>query len=721
MHSTACGVGASATNLATLQTTCSSASASAATAAASTPDAHKMVHHGNDDAMNKIPLKSSSGLDDEEKNGGELMQDTAAAEEARREQMRANLLAWMKKLTIVLICFIGIALISYVIISLCFSDEQPPASLHNSNNDSIEATTAAAEEIAIAGPAVAASTSATTPPPSPATILDNSNIEFTSKLGVFEHAAVCSDAEPCSQIGSDIMKRNGSAVDATIATMLCNGLLTAQSMGIGGGLLMNIYDRESQRGHQIDAHVLAPYAADQKMFDKDPNASFTGPLSIAVPGEVMGYHLAHQRFGKLPWRDLVAPSLKICEIGYRMTKHQEKSVRNVWSAIKDNPEYQSIFLNVETGEHHVEGTLLKPSAKLCNTYQLLADNGPMDFYNGTVAKMLADDLKELGSIITQDDLDAYTAEMRHSVTMPLGDDTLYAVPPVSSGSVVSHILSILEGYNFTRADLANEESYALTIHRITEALKFGFARRPELGDPRFNEVRELVSQLNNPEYAVQQRAKINDSHVLAGPHEYGAQFSSEEDPYGTSALAVIAPNGDAVAVTSSINFYFGSGLVGPRTGIILNDGMNDFAVPHNFFKLPQSPANTIDVHKRPMSSQSPMLLADHDGNIRLAISAAGGSKIVPAIVEVVARYLWLGDDLKAAVDAPRFYNQLLPDVLEYEDDKYSESLLQLLQKRGHNLQPLKFDSASVVCAIGRNATAVYANADYRKRGGVSGF
>ncbi|XP_032594039.1 scoloptoxin SSD14 [Drosophila grimshawi] len=675
-----------------------------------------MVHHSNDDAMNKIPLKSSSGLDDDEKNGGELIQDTAAAEEARREQMRANVLAWMKKLTIVLICFIGIALISYVIISLCFSDEQPE---HNESTESTTATTA--EEIAIAGPAIAASTSPTTPPPSPATNVDN-NKEFSSTLGVFENAAVCSDMQPCSQIGSDILARNGSAVDATIATMLCNGLLTSQSMGIGGGLLMNIYERETGQSHYIDAQVVAPYASKQNMFDDNYNASIVGPLSIAVPGEVMGYHRAHQKFGKLPWQDLVAPSLKLCETGYQMSKHQENSVRRTWSHIKDNPHYQVVFLNAETGEQHVEGALLKPPAKLCNTYQLLSDNGPMDFYNGTVAKMLAEDLNELGSIITLDDLAAYTAEMRLSITSTLGKDTLYAVPPVSSGSVISHILSILEGYNLTRADLADEESYARTIHRITEALKFGFARRPELGDPRFIDVRELVSQLNNPDSAAEQRAKINDSYVLSGPQEYGALSSYEEDPYGTSALSVIAPNGDAVSVTSSINYYFGSGLIGPRTGIILNDCMADFAMKgSNQFKLPASPANTIELHKRPMSSQSPMLLTDQEGNVRLAIGAAGGSKILAAIVEVAARYLWLGDDLKAAVDAPRFYSQLFPDTLEYEDGKYSESLLQLLQKRGHNLLPLKTTTDSVVCALARNATAIYANADYRKRGGVAGF
>lgn len=149
--------------------------------------------------------------------------------------------------------------------------------------------------------------------------------------------------------------------------------------------------------------------------------------------------------------------------------------------------------------------------------------------------------------------------------------------------------------------------------------------------------------------------------------------------------------------------------------------MNDFSVSQNFFELPPSPANTIGLHKRPMSSQSPLLLTDHEGNIRLAIGAAGGSKIIPAIVEVAARFLWFGEDLKAAIDVPRFYHQLMPDELTIEKGALSESVQQLLAKRGHKLKQSKDPFGSVVCAIGRNATAIYANADYRKQGGVAGF
>ncbi|KAH8280740.1 hypothetical protein KR054_006195 [Drosophila jambulina] len=798
-------------------------------AAAASADAYKMVHQSNEDAMNKIPLKSAGGLDsDEEKNGGDLMQDTAAAEEARREQMRANVLAWMKKLTIVLICFIGIALISYVIISLCFSDW--PKSTPNRNSTTTTTTptttvtttteaTSVAAAIATTTSATAAAAAATfdtsttiapttiststatttTPPPPPTTIppiattttttttttsrtnsnpsstlkpftstdeqqqeqnddhngkgnIGNLNLptmastpsddalpsvaastaaitdqiridtsdEFESILGVYQHGAVSSDNLECSKIGSDILQKNGSAVDAAIAALLCNGLLTIQSMGIGGGHLMNVYSRSERHATAIDAREVAPYAAEMNMFDDQPEKSYKGPLSIAVPGEVMGYHVAHQRFGQLPWSDLVEPSLELCKNGYHVSQHMERALSAALPHIKEHEQFQ-IYLNKETGKPHSAGTVVKPPKNLCETYKLLAENGPMDMYNGTLAKLLADDLRDVGSIVTGDDLLYYEADVINSITMDLGEDTLYVLPPVSSGSLVAHTLSILQGYNFTTADLATEELRARTIHRFTEALKFAFAQRSELGDMHFIDARELVSRLNSPEFGDQNRAKINDSHVLPDPLAYGAQYGTNEDPDGTSHLVVLAPNGDAVSVTSSINSYFGSGLIGTRTGIVLNNGMNDFAVENNYFGLPKSPANIIDPHKRPMSSQSPILLADKNGDMRLVIGSAGGSKIIPAVVEVAAKVLWFGEDLRSAVNAPRFYHQLMPDVLEYEDGGFPDSLLQLLAQRGHRLKAVSETNASVVSAISRNATAIYANADFRKRGGVAGF
>uniref|UniRef100_T1P7W8 Gamma-glutamyltranspeptidase n=1 Tax=Musca domestica TaxID=7370 RepID=T1P7W8_MUSDO len=877
----------------------------------------------NDDAMNKIPLKS--GVDDEEKNGGEFIHDTATAEEARRELRRVKLLNLMKKLTIGIICFIGIALISYVIISLCFSEwpksgtmptaasitktnttttpettsttrttttttsETPPpntTSLGQSNptnypnlpqtlsssTSTIESTntiqttanlsatltdsttpttispitplittttstsTTNARDIDINppippsaspllslpttfnssllsddnsnnnGPEVASTStspfnssssngsdsssnnqtlsasilgvgagatttalppasqqsttgasvaSGTTTEASPAVekaaanddkdaddgaddgkvmmseVTDNSLLKdepidaknFTSKLGVYEKAAVCSDKPVCSQIGSNILKEGGSAVDSAIAALLCNGIVTMHSMGIGGGILMNVYIKEDKQAYSVDGREVAPFAVTEDKFNNVDNHDLLhGPLSIAVPGELMGYHRAHEKFGKLPWKKLVEPSLQICKDGFYVTKHQYNALAYKDKHMRNNTILKKMFYNETTNTIHPIGTHIKPAEELCNTYKLLAENGPYDFYNGTLARLVAEDLRDLGSLVDFADLEIYRADLVSSVTMQLGNDILYANPPISSGTVVANILSILEGYNFSSIDIKDTKHEAVTIHRITEAMKFGFAKRWELGDARFNDVRDLVSRLTNPETGNELRNKINDSHVLESIAEYGAQFTGEDD-VGTSALVVIAPNGDAVSVTSSVNDYFGSGLAGKRTGIIFNSAMNDFSLPgkSNLFALPPSPTNFIDAQKRPLSSMSPMILADREGDVKMVVSAAGGSKIISALVEVMAGVLWMNEDIKKAIDRPRYHHQLSPNVLEYEKSgHFTEELLKLLTERGQLVKPFNY-TGSVVCGIVKNATAIYANADYRKQGGVVGY
>ncbi|XP_065365732.1 glutathione hydrolase 1 proenzyme isoform X2 [Calliphora vicina] len=796
----------------------------------------------NDDAMNKIPLKSVT--DDDEKNGGEFIHDTATAEEARREQRRVKLLNLMKKLTIGIICFIGIALISYVIISLCFSEwpkststnplkyldnkhfnttttttttttpiitttstttsntatiitpsnnppqPLPPSAspiqslpstfkssfLSDDNNTTTTSATSANNTLTnstlhaasivgttqadtdAAAAAAAADDIATlnvTQPTDVASATGNDAVtkasidatatlatpttttktevpllrdipileeNFTSTLGVFQHAAVCSDKPLCSKIGSQILQDGGSAVDAAIASLLCVGITTLQSMGIGGGMLMNIYVKSHKQAFSVDAREVAPFAATQDMFEDDIKLSLHGGLSIAVPGELMGYDKAHSKFGKLPWKKLVEPSLKLCKEGFYMTKHLNAAYTSKFNRTISNEILSKVFVNETTQKIHPVGTKLYPLPELCNTYELLATKGARDFYNGTLGRLVAADLKDLGSLVTYDDLESYGADMVSSVTMQLGDDILHAIPPISSGTIVANVLSILEGFNFTQADLLDTEHRATAIHRIVEALKFGYAKRWELGDVRYNDVRDLVSRLTNPETGIQLRKLINDSTVLNNVHEYGAQFS-EEDDIGTSPLVVMAANGDAVAVTSTINDYFGSGQVGKRTGIIFNSAMNDFSTPghKNNFNLPPSPSNFIGPQKRPMSSMSPMILTDPKGNVRLAVSAAGGAKIISAIVDVMSRVLWFNQNIKEAIDAPRFHSQLVPNVLEYEQSSFfSEEILKLLADKGHVLKA-STAPGSVLCGIVKNSTAIYANADYRKQGGIAGY
>ncbi|XP_055845780.1 glutathione hydrolase 1 proenzyme-like isoform X2 [Episyrphus balteatus] len=679
-----------------------------------------------DDDDNKMPLKDRTCNDEDT--------DLNMTAETRLEQRRENILKWMKRLTIALIILIGVFLLGYMFWNLTFSDAKEPklvvedVHIASLNDGGVVVPMRDAESV----PATTITIPTTLKPDSRDNSIKNipevttkaaevpSLEEFESKLGVYEKAAVCSDSGICSKVGSDIIKRGGNAVDSVLSVLLCNGIVTMQSMGIGGGFIMNVFIKKDNRAYTIDAREVAPFNAHESMFVKQPSASLSSPEAIAVPGEVMGYYQAHTRFGSLPWKQIIEPAIKICEEGFIMSEHQFGAL-GLKPSVKNDTLLRSAFVNNATGEFHEMGSKIMPPRELCQTYVNLSKNGPLDFYNGSIAKDIAADLKDLGSIVTADDLEAYSADFVSSISMPLGRDTLYAVPPVGSGSVVAHILSILNGYNLTKDSFSNETTKALFLHRMAEAFKFGFAKRWELSDMRFNdELRDLVSQLTSTDFGEELRKKINDSATSDNNEFYGARFSSKDD-FGTSHISVLAPNGDAVSVTSSVNHYFGAGFTGKRTGILFNSGMDDFSTPGvpNQFDLPPAPSNFIEPQKRAMSSMSPMILTNSTGHVKLVIGSAGGSKIITAVAQIIARVVWFGEDIKTAIDAPRIHHQLIPNILSYENESL-ESIAKLLEAKGH--KTVRFlGRGSTMCGIAQNRTAIYANADFRKRGGIDGF
>ncbi|XP_055915483.1 scoloptoxin SSD14-like isoform X2 [Eupeodes corollae] len=645
--------------------------------------------------------------------------------------LRESILKWMKRLTIALIILIGVFLLGYMFWNLTFSDANEPKLVEDVHIASLDGVNVVPVKDAVP---LSTTTTKTTIKPAveekinnnikPSEVTTKSTdvppmVDLDSELGIYEKAAVCSDSDVCSKVGSNIMKRGGNVVDSALAVLLCNGIVTMQSMGIGGGFIMNVFIKKDNRAYTIDAREVAPFAAQENMFVGKPSASLNSPEAIAVPGEVMGYYRAHSRFGSLSWKEIVEPSIKICEEGFILSQHQVDSL-SYKQSVKNDPLLRLAFVNNATGEFHGIGSKIYPPQELCQTYVNLSKNGPLDFYNGSLAKDVAADLKDLGSIVTADDLEAYNADVVSSISMPLGKDTLYAVPPVGSGTIVAHIISILNGYNFTKESSTNETEKALTLHRMVEAFKFGFAKRWELSDMRFNDLRELVSQLTSTEYGEELRQKINDSATADDISFYGARFSSKDD-FGTSHISMLAPNGDAVSVTSTVNHYFGAGFTGKRTGIIFNSGMDDFSIPglSNQFDLPPSVSNFIEPQKRAMSSMSPMILTNSTGHVKLVIGSAGGSKIITSVAQIIARVVWFGEDIKTAIDAPRIHHQLVPNVLAYENESL-ESLMKLLEAKGHKTKRF-VGRGSSMCGITQNKTAIYANADFRKRGGIHGF
>ncbi|XP_055618642.1 glutathione hydrolase 1 proenzyme-like isoform X2 [Toxorhynchites rutilus septentrionalis] len=547
---------------------------------------------------------------------------------------------------------------------------------------------------------------------------DTKIIPSYTPLHLYKQAAVCSDSEVCSSIGSQIFKKNGSIVDATLATMFCAGLTNMQSMGIGGGFIMNIYIKKDNKAYTLDARDISAKAATEDMHLHDPSTTNEGPLSITTPGELKGYWEAHKRFGKLPWKKIMQPSIDLCKDGFEMSKHMYDSLHTN-AKVKFDEQLRQMYVDEQSNEFFKPGTIIKPNL-LCKTLEYIAENGGNSLYEGELAEKFERDLKDVGSIITKEDLESYKVRWNDSIPIDVNGDIMYVIPPPASGILVSFIINILKNYNFKPQDLSSINTTVLTYHRIIEAFKYSYGKRTQIGDPMFTDIEDLVRDLTSPEYAEQIRLKIVDDSTKNDPRDYGGQFHMKNN-HGTAHISVIGPTGDAVSVTSSVNFYFGAALTGKRTGIIFNSGMDDFSSPglKNYFGLPGSEPNYIRPQKRALSSMSPTIVVGKNGEAKLVVGAAGGTKITTAVAMIIMKSLWFNSDIKEAVDTPRIHHQLIPMSLQYEYGNL-EGVLKGLEKKGHEVTRYR-ERGSIVCGIAKNETGIYANADFRKGGDVVGY
>ncbi|XP_012943138.1 glutathione hydrolase 1 proenzyme, partial [Aplysia californica] len=446
--------------------------------------------------------------------------------------------------------------------------------------------------------------------------------------GLYHFAAVASNADPCAEIGTELMaKKRGSAVDAAIASMLCVGVTRFQSSGLGGGHFSTIYDRASRKVHSIIARTMAPSAANSTMFINDTVGVTQGGRSIAVPGEILGFWEAHKLQGRLPWRDLFQPAIKLATEGFPVEPSTAAAIQSkIPSGIFDTfPTLKAIVTNPITGTWYKEGEMIR-RPKLARTLQRIADGGAAEFYNGSLADDIVKEIQGAGGIITKQDLADFYADVTSPLSLALnGGLTIYSPPLPSSGVIAQNILNILSGYNMTSAGLSTNEKTVLTYHRFIEAFKHAYAARSKLGSPYGetksfgDEMNKLIANLTSPDQGESIRSQIWDNQTFPWS-SYGAEYYSQDD-HGTSQLCVLAPNGDAVSMTSTINLFFGSKIVGETTGITYNDDMDDFSTPGivNAFGVAPSSFNFIKPGKRPMSSMSPSIILDDQGSVRLVI------------------------------------------------------------------------------------------------------
>ncbi|SUX29980.1 gamma-glutamyltransferase [Chromobacterium vaccinii] len=470
--------------------------------------------------------------------------------------------------------------------------------------------------------------------------------------------AVASPDQYGAEVAARILKSGGNAVDAAVATAFALAVTYPEAGNIGGGGFMTIY--QGGKPYFLDYREVAPKAASRDMYlDKDgkvaPDMSLVGARAAGVPGTVMGLWQAHQRFGKLQWKQLLEPAINYAEQGFAVAARQYQYRDEAVKLFEGKTNFAQYFGKMKGGE-----TFRQP--ELAATLKRIARYGAAEFYQGDTAKLLVAQMKRDKGLITADDLNDYRAKWREPIKISWRDKMVYTAPPPSSGGIaLAQLLGIKQerASDFTGVAL-NSARY---IHLLAEIEKRVFADRADyLGDPDF--VKTPAAQLIDPAYLERRAAEINPTAISPTP-----DIKPGLDPRQTTHFSIVDKWGNAVANTYTLNFDFGSGVVVKGAGFLLNDEMDDFSAKPgvaNAFGVVGKDANAIAPGKRMLSSMSPTIVT-RDGKVELVIGTPGGSRIFTSIFQVLNNLYDYKLPLKDAVAAQRVHHQLLPkDTIFYD-------------------------------------------------------
>lgn len=496
---------------------------------------------------------------------------------------------------------------------------------------------------------------------------------------------VATDDGRCSRIGRDVLREGGHAVDAAVAAAFCLGVVSPASSGIGGGAFMLIRSADG-KAQAFDMRENAPKKAFKNMYAQNGALKSSGVLSIAVPGEIAGLYNAWKQYGKLPWRRLVRPAAYLAHSGFKISPYLHMQMLRNESDIMADKGLHDLFTS--------NGSLLRIgdicyNKQLGKTLRALSAFGIRPFYNGSIGVKLIKDIRKSGGILTMEDLQQYQVRIREPIVADvMGFQIIGMPPPSSGGAAMVLILNILAQYGFPM-----EGPSSLLIHRQIEALKHAFAVKMNLGDPDFVNVTNVVNDMLSTEFAKQLKKTIYDNMTFSSNH-YGGKWNQIND-HGTSHMSIVDSERNAVSMTSTVNSYFGAKYLSPSTGIVLNNEMDDFSIPakRSGNVPPPAPANFIHPGKRPLSSMTPTIVLK-GGQLRAVVGASGGGMIIAGTTEVFLNHFARGMDPFSSVMAPRYYHQLIPNVLQYENwtvvtGDHVEAPAKIraaLQKKGHILQ-----------------------------------
>lgn len=505
-----------------------------------------------------------------------------------------------------------------------------------------------------------------------------------------------------TEAGLRTMQQGGNAVDAAVAAALMLAVVDGHNSGLGGGCFILARGADGKT-IAIDGRETAPAAAHPKMFIRDgrpdPSLSQTGPLAVGVPGAVAAYHQLSRRGGTGRWSSAASAAAERAAEGFEIGSAYAARLASVADSLGQFEASRALFLRPD-GTPLQAGDLLVQN-DLAATLGELAADGPDAFYRGRFAEQTARWMSENGGLITAEDLRRYFTRQRTPVETAFGDYQILGFPPPSSGGVhVAQILGMLERFDLASMYRNDPTSY---YHVIGEAMRLAFADRAEwLGDPTFTDVpRGLI----DPEYLKKRSAMIRLDHRIpivnaGGPPGLGKDLFGRL-PRHTTHLTAADDSGNWVAITTTVNTTFGSKIVVPGTGVVLNNQMDDFSIAPglpNAFGLVGNEANAPEPGKRPLSSMSPTIVL-REGHPVLSCGAAGGPRIISAVAQILLRVLSLEESLSAAIAAPRIHHQWRPDLL-YVEDALDPQIVAALEQLGHRIRST--GGIATAQAIGRS-------------------
>lgn len=488
-------------------------------------------------------------------------------------------------------------------------------------------------------------------------------------------------SEPlAAEAGVEILRAGGNAVDAAVAVGFSLAVTHPQAGNLGGGGFMLIR-LASGEATVVDYREQAPGAAHRDMYldasgEPISEASIVGARAVAVPGTVAGLALAHRRYGRLKWRRVLAPAIRLARKGFPVSFSLARSLRDHQERLARFPETKRIFLR--DGRPYEPGEAFR-QPELARTLREIARRGPQVFYSGRIAEQIAETMREHGGLLTLDDLHAYEPKLREPLRGSFRGYEILSVPSPSSGGILLiQMLNVLEP-----VELGPPLSFQ-SMRLMTETMRRAFADRAAfLGDADFVSV--PVEQLTSKQYAAQRREEI-----LRGEARTEVRPGKPEmlEPENTTHFSIVDSAGNAVANTTTLNDSYGSGVTVRGAGFLLNNEMDDFTVKPgrpNLYGLVQSEANAIAPRKRPLSAMTPTI-ALRDGRVRLVLGSPGGPTIINTVLQVMLNVLAFGMDVRQAVTAPRFHHQWLPGRLRIEAWGFSADTVERLRAAGYDIE-----------------------------------